>query len=325
MAKQVSFSIPTNKQDIKELVHTHWHWFLILVLVVGSFAGGYYARKSYFETSIANIQRQIDGKLTDKEKELQSKDATINKLESVVLKSNEILKQALKEQDAQHNREMKDLMSKYNLKIDSLTTAYASLQGKDNMGTGSSGVIDGIRWYNWEDSYGRFRLHSPDIMKPYAEFTYNQRFKLDMVIYKQEQSDGALRTQTMHLYEIDGTGKVIQEAKIDVDLSKFRYAIDDTRIQQPAHHWLANMTSKGEIAVSWLPLNYYHNMIGLGLTGGAGADHQFVGVTAMVFPPSWAKSNFGVGASVGYDPQDSHKVAWRFQVAWDIKSLFGLK
>ena len=90
----------------------------------------------------------------------------------------------------------------------------------------------------------------------------------------------------------------------------------------PAHHWLVNLSNKGELLVTYLPINKYDNMIGFGLSAGANTKNdQFVGLTVMGFPPTWYKSRFGVGASVGYSPQ-TKGVAWRVQVAWSFADLF---
>lgn len=322
MSKQITVNLPTNLREVKETIVTSSHRVLVFLLILGSFFGGYFYRMRSVETTIENVTRQLQGRLTQQEIALQAKDETINKLQSTITDSNKLMKETLAQQDANNKKQIEALIKQYDLRIDSLTTAMATLQGKDNAGTASSGVIDGVRWYDWRDSYGRFHLHSPDIMKPYAEFTYDQRFKLDVVVFKQQQSDGALRAQTVHLYEIDGNGNVINEAKVDLDKSKFKYVIDNTSYVAPTRKWLATMTTQGEIGATYLPYHRYQGMLGIGATAAAGNSNQFVGITVMGFPPTIAKSAFGIGASIGYSPHDRGHVAYRLQLSWSFLDLF---
>lgn len=271
-----------------------------------------------------NIQRQIEGNLTPEEQELLKEKPDINQLRSEIKKERELRKEAEKDRDFQM-KQNEALIKQYSLKVDSLTTIIAELKGRETEGSGTTGVKDGKRWYKWTDSYGRFHLFAPDIMKSYAEFTYDQHFKLNIVAFRQASSDGALRVQSAHLYEITSAGKVIKEAQIDLSKSNFQFSIQPQQ-ERKARKWMTGLDSQGELLVSYLPINRYHGMLGFGLSGGASTrNSQFVGLTVMGFPPSWYNSGFGVGASVGYSPQNRNSVSWRFQVSWSPLDLFKKK
>jgi hypothetical protein len=315
--KTVTLSVP----DVKEVWNTHSHWvrnfIIMVVLIVGAFFGGRYYQFKYVDMN-ENIQRQQRGDLTPEEIELLKAKPDIKQLQSQIKTERELRIKA--EKEGVYNKE---LVKKYNLKIESQAVIIANLKGSTNSGTFKFGkTLDGTENFAWNDEYNRFSLFIPDTKDTRSYFTYNQHFMINIVGYKQQSYDGALKVQTVHLWEVTGDGKKLREVDIDLSKSTFDFSIENQKNAMPAHHWLANMTSKGELAVTWLPINKFHNMVGFGLTGGAGSEHQFVGLTAMAFPPAWANSSFGVGVSVGYDPQDQHHVAWRFQVAWALSDLF---
>lgn len=313
--KKVTVSVP----DFGRAWYEYKHWFLILVFMAAAFTGGFYVRDRM--NINPNIQRQIHGDLTPEEIELLKEKPDINQLRSQIKTERQLRIDAEKE-----NAYNKELVRKYNLKIDSQAKIIAELKGSTDKGIFQFGkALDGTQTFVWHDEYSRFNLFIPDTRGTKSYFTYDQHFKINIVVYKQQSYDGALRVQTIHLWEMTADGKPIQEVKVDMKNSTFDFAIEEQR-DQPARKWLTGLSTSGELLVSWLPINKYHGMVGMGLSAGAGTQNtQFVGVTVMGFPPGWYNSGFGVGASVGYSPQDKGHVSYRLQVAWSLRDLFSKK
>ena len=322
---KVKNKVPTRQMTLTIPDVKYSHWFVGILLCTSCFFIGRYYEKNYVDIN-ANINRQLRGELTQAEKELQKKDAQINKLTSENKSHNQLNKE-LKADIGNKSKEIEDLKKKFkdaNLEVSSLTKIIANLEGKTDQGTTNTDTKNGVTSFTWHDEYNRFHLTVPDIYKKYSEFTYNQHFKLNIVILKQESKSGALQVQTAHLYEITGDGKVINEAKIDLDKSTFSYAIDNQKTDQSVRHWLVSLDNKKELLVTWLPYSRYQGMFGAGMSIGSSGTSNFVGLTAMAFPPSWYHSGFGVGASVGYEYTDSRNrgITYRFQLAWSFSDLF---
>jgi hypothetical protein len=318
--KQVTMSVP----DLGQAWYQYKHWFLILVLIAAAFAGGFYVRDRM--NLNPNIQRQIYGDLTPEEIELLKEKPDINQLKSQIRTERQLKEEAQRDLGFEVAKN-KDLVKKYNLKVDSLTKVIANLKGSTDKGIFKfDSALDGTQSFVWKDEYSRFNLFIPDTKATRSYFTYDQHFKINIVAYKQQSYDGALRVQTVHLWETTADGKtVLGEAKIDLSKSTFDFTIEEQR-DQPARKWLTGLSTRGELLVSWLPINKFHGMMGIGLSAGAGTQNtQFAGITVMGFPPGWYNSGFGVGASVGYSPQDKGKVSYRLQVAWSLRDLFSPK
>ena len=322
--KQITVTVP----DMPEVWAIHKprsgfvHLLGIVILLAGAFLGGmYYEYKQFVFND--NIERQRHGDLTQTEKDLQAARRDINQLKSEIKTKDELLEAAKKDKDFQY-QQSKEKLETYDLAIDSLQKIITRLQGSSDKGKGVLTTVNGVSSYYWSDEYNRFRLTVPDITQSYAHFDYDQRFKINIIAFKQKPKDGAIRVSTVHMYEITANGQVIKEAYVDLDQSTFQYAIDQQR-EQSARNWLVNLSNKGELLVSWLPISKYDGMFGAGLSAGMNANNsKFVGVTVMGFPPKWYKSGFGIGASVGYDPNDKH-VAYRLQLAWSFTDIFRSK
>jgi len=182
-------------------------------------------------------QRQVQGQLSDKERELQEAKHELGVMKSKLVTQEDLAekwKQAKEERDKDFDKFVKD----HKLKIKSMDRTIADLRQQLQGGTTTvvvetegdkcQGVSDNcIISYNWEDTLKRFRLKDPNIFKEGDEvFESEQVFKIYGEVYEQE--DGSLQTRRLVLREVtqneQGEYEPIPNAKADIVDSDFTYS-----------------------------------------------------------------------------------------------------
>jgi hypothetical protein len=182
---------------------------------------------------LQTYNRQLQGQLSDKERELQKAHHEKGLLKSELITRDELNKR-LEEDNEEKDKNFENFKKEHNLQIKSKDKTIASL--KQTITDGTSTVIVSneaecnlgscIIGYNWEDSLGRFKLKDPNILEKGNEtFESSQLFKVYGEIW--EQQDGSLQTRRLVLREVykDSSGefKDIDGAKADIVDSEFQY------------------------------------------------------------------------------------------------------
>lgn len=261
--------------------------------------GGFYLGYRAAKKADANAIRQRDGKLNELEQELLRKDESIGKLNSEIATQDKLIEE-LKGTNA--------IWAKYadekDLQIDSLTNLVATLKGQAS-GHHDVVTIEGKTSIDWWDKYKRFHLKIPDINKDVSLFEYEQRFAIDMVIFRQKDKDGKLKVQTAMLRELDKNGNPIPESEskvtLDLDRSSFKFdiPIDNAKDDGYKQKFSLGISHLGEFSVGYQPLHY--KQFWFGAYGGYGDGHVFVGLGSMYYPEIRGfSSNVGIGAAIGY-------------------------
>lgn len=280
------------------------HWIVMALLLTGIVASFFWWRSTQRN---AIIERQERGEFTPQERALMAPNASRSQPQAIMVKPKTLHKNLTKDE--------KKLASKENLEVDSYTEAKATLTGHTEGGTIS---VHGTN-VDWWDTYHRFHFWG-NIMDPESlKFTYNQRFAIRVVVLR--QTTGGLRVQTLHLYELAPDGSKIGEAKVDMDASSFQFSTLPPPVRAPVQHWLLCIGSNGDVLGTYLPWYGFGGQVGFGFSGGSTLSGKpFIGGTVMVFPPRWAHSSIGLGASVGWSPKGGN--VYRIQVAWSFGKLF---
>ncbi len=183
--------------------------------------------------ALETYNRQLQGQLSDKEKELQETHTELGLAKSDLVTRKE-LAESLKKDNEEKDKNFDKFKEEHNLKIKSKDRAIASLKQKINKGTSSVVILDPqacnldncVISYSWEDNLGRFKLKDPNILEINNEtFESNQLFKVYGEIW--EQQDGSLQTRRLVLREVykDESGKYkdIEDAKADIIDFEFQY------------------------------------------------------------------------------------------------------
>lgn len=273
---------------------------LILGLVVLGLLG--WASSYYVYRGARNTERQLRGDLTERERKLQDADEETQRVRSQLVEEETLRKEIQNLQGLQAD-ELERLRKKYGLLVDSVTRIQASLSEMAS-GTGTTTATQGgVVRFEWLDSYKRFHLIVPDIYKPDgAIFTYDQKFILDMVAFRQPSADGSLRIQRVDLSEVDATGVVIAKANLDYTNSSFRYSPLDT---SPGgvirNRFLLGVTTNSEATLAWEPYRPLRGSLGFGVALFGGNGSAGAGGSVQWYPHvGWVHSEIGVGVLGGY-------------------------
>jgi hypothetical protein len=182
---------------------------------------------------LQTYNRQLQGQLSDAERELQAAHHELGVAKSNLITQEELSKKEREEKD----KKFADFVKKHNLKVKSLDRTIAKLKQKTDGGTTTTTVSDSERCngieklctvaYNWEDALGRFRLKDPNIFESgNEEFESAQLFKIYGEIY--EQQDSSLQIRRLVLREMfrnqDGELEQIPGGKADIIESEFSYS-----------------------------------------------------------------------------------------------------
>lgn len=209
-------------------------WALIVV-AVGSFIKISSCQKSDYEERLATYERQLNGQLSDKERDLQELNTTLGLARSELVTKEELAKRLAREKE-EISKEFQAFIKKHELEIQSKDETIARLQQQINGGSSDTDIIgcDELKdkitactiVYNWKDTYGRFVLKDPNIFEQSNEiFTSDQLFKVYGEIWKQK--NGSLQTRRLVLREVrqigEGKYEEIPGAKADIIDSEFTY------------------------------------------------------------------------------------------------------
>jgi Skp family chaperone for outer membrane proteins len=214
-------------------------FFLYAVIAVGILGFLQYnsCNNKKHNSRLETYKRQVQGKLTEKERELQKMRAELGISKSELVTQQELAKRLRKDKE-EVDGEFEAFKKKHNLIIKSRDRTIASLRQKLKGGTTEvivSGDTDGCKGledrciisYNWSDHLGRFRLVDSNIFEKDNEiFESEQIFKIYGEIY--EQKDGSLQIRRLVLREVykdeSGEYKPIPDAKADIVDSNFQYS-----------------------------------------------------------------------------------------------------
>ena len=210
--------------------------YAIMTIMVG---GGLWARSCENGKKNARwetYKRQVEGQLSDQERELQAAKHELGVMKSKLVTSEGLVEQ-WKTAKEERDEDFQKLVKKHNLKISSMDRTIAGLKQKLSGGTTvveietdtdtCNSISDNcVISYNWEDTLKRFRLKDPNIFKQGDEiFESEQVFKIYGEVYEQE--DGSLQTRRLVLREVtqteSGEYEPIPDAKADIIESDFTY------------------------------------------------------------------------------------------------------
>lgn len=207
----------------------------LIGLLVGAF-GTHRILTAKYDRFKETYKRQLDGKLTEQEQELQQANQQLNTVNSELVKEKD-LRSFIEKQFQNAEREtqqMKNLIKKYKLNVESYLNTIAELQKTVEGGSGMAtsafpcSLSQQPIPYNYtlwhkNQTTRRIYLEDPDICKEGGEkITLNQIFSIKAVGYIQE--NGFLKTQQIWVDEIDPvTRETIDSLQVDVDASQFKY------------------------------------------------------------------------------------------------------
>jgi len=204
---------------------------IVLAIIAVFFIGhklGSYLNDNKLET----YNRQLQGQLTEKEKQLQEQNKSLGIARSQLVTQKELADQ-LQQSNEELDYKFQSFIKKYNLEIASRDLTIDQLKQKITDGNSTVTVgksctdlsKDCIISYSWEDTLGRFKLQDPNIFTKHDEVFYaNQLFRVYGETYRQK--NGSLQTRRIVLREVylkDGKYVEIPDAKVEVVDSNFTY------------------------------------------------------------------------------------------------------
>lgn len=290
---------------------------IALVVVVLMGLGGLQMHSCHSEENekLQTYSRQLEGKLTAKEQELQQLDTELGVAHSKLVTQEELAKQ-LKKDKEELNTKFNKFVEKHNLQIKSKDRTIASLEQKLQGGNSGTNVTPGdtdpntidlcksvdqcIISYFWTDPLQRFELRDPNIFEKGNEtFKSKQFFKIYGEVWEQE--DGSLQTRRLVLREMmpteDGDYEPIPGAKAKVVDSEFTYHNPPTI--EPEFQW-TDMFRLRAIAVGGVEIlpNSGHLTFGLGL--------EFFNLYG-----------FGIGTFTSFDFQNPENIAQHISIEYN--------
>ena len=209
-------------------------WIIIILGAAGAFKINS-CTKSDYETQLAIYTRQLNGQLSDTERELQAANNALGVSSSKLLSQEELNAQLAKDRDAL-DAKFKEYIKKYELEIASRDETIARLNQQlsgGNSGTtilGCDALVEQIKTctisYYWSDTLGRFKLTDPSIFVQNDEsFTSEQYFAITGEIWRQK--NGSLETHRIILQEVtnlgDGEYQDVPSGKAEIVSSEFFY------------------------------------------------------------------------------------------------------
>jgi len=187
---------------------------------------------------LQEYNRQLSGQLSDKERELQEANESLDVLKSEFVSQSELNKR-LKAEKEGLSSEFNAFVKKHNLEIKSRDKTILSLKQQITDGTSTVEITDSnsdfdcgvikhncVLSYSWTDKYHRFSLMDIDIFVPDNEvFLSKQLFKVYGEVWKEK--NGNLKVRRLILKEVveeDGAYRELGQAEILE--SSFEYNTD---------------------------------------------------------------------------------------------------
>jgi len=220
------------KELLAALGNKYFLWVLIGLIVTG----GLFMRSCQVKENerLQTYNRQLQGQLSDKERELQAMHAQLGVAQSELVTQQELAERLEKDKE-EVDKEFDKFRKEHDLQIRSRDKTIARLRQSLSGGTSEAVVIECkdlddlgncIISYNWQDLHKRFKLKDPNIFKEGDElFESDQLFKVYGEIW--EQKDGSLQIRRLVLREVflndKGEYEPITDGKADILDSKFEY------------------------------------------------------------------------------------------------------
>jgi hypothetical protein len=331
------------------LGNKYFLWVVIAVLAIGGTAG-ILKIKSCANAENEQLQtynRQLQGQLSDKERELQSAHYDIGVAESKFMTQQQ-LAEKLKKDKEDISKEFDSFVASHNLQIESYQKTIAELNQIIHGGT-SSVVVDSSTdlackdiekckvSYSWRDNYNRFRLVDPNIFAQGNEtFTSSQHFRIVGKIYKQK--DGFLKISQLTLKELylaDGNSdyQEIPGGELKIDTSEFDYSEDRPiakeyslfRLRAIAMGSVTALSSNGSGALSLGFGLEWFSYKGFGISSSLGFDFKdikhFAPYIGVEYNPTilGTELNLGIGTSIGTPFTGLFK-----EYIWNVNLIFYL-
>lgn len=235
-----------------------------LAVMLGFMASGAYlyrrSASADWERRYAEYQRQLQGRLTEREKEVEALNTQLGLARSQLV-TQETLERKYQSSLAKRDDALEQFRREHALRVESLSDANFLLQQQLRQGEGKAQAVlpspaslkpgadaaQPVISYHYADKEGRLQLTDPDIGLPGDEVVeLTQRFRVKGTVLRQE--DGALMTERLQLLEVarasDGTYRELAEAHL-VDAS-FSYVNAPLESQPPpGGHGLAGMVTVG--------------------------------------------------------------------------------
>ena len=217
------------KEFLKLLENKYFLWAFIGMI---SF-GGFFMRSCQVKENerLQTYNRQLQGQLSDKEREMQKLRTDLGVSESELLTEKELNKR-LNEDKEEQSKSFDKFKKDHQLAIKSRDKTIASLKQKLSGGTtvvdlnGCENISQCLIGYSWSDPFNRFKLKDPNIFEKDNEiFESEQIFKIYGEVW--QQKDGSLQTRRLVLREVvlgeDGEYTPVPNGKADIIDSKFEY------------------------------------------------------------------------------------------------------
>ena len=208
-------------------------YFLYALMAIGglSFFQIRSCDKNRHEQAMQTYERQLQGQLSEKERELQKAHHELGLMKSQLMSQKDLADQLAKDKE-ELDKDFEKFKKEHKLKIKSRDRTIAKLKQQIGgetivvVGPGCEDIEDCIISYDWHDNFERFRLKDPNIFNKGDEiFESEQVFKIYGEVYEQE--DGSLQTRRLVLREVfeneDGEYEPIPDAKADIVSSEFQY------------------------------------------------------------------------------------------------------
>lgn len=208
-------------------------FFLYAIIAIGSlsFVQIRSCDKNRHEEALQTYERQLQGQLSEKERELQAAHHELGLMKSQLLSQKDLADKLAKEKE-EIDKNFEKFKKEHNLQIKSRDRTIAKLKQKISgetivvVGPGCQDIEDCIISYDWHDNFKRFKLKDPNIFNKGDEvFESEQMFKIYGEVYEQE--DGSLQTRRLVLREVfeneSGEYEPIPDAKADIIESEFQY------------------------------------------------------------------------------------------------------
>ena len=218
--------------------------YILVALCVTTAILGFYLRSTQVNRNdkLQNHNRQLNGQLSNKERELQAAHSDLDISKSRLVGEKELVEKWKKEK-LEVTEDYTNFIKKHNLQITSRDKTIARLKQTIKGGLATTTITEKpdastdtlscgnllehcVIAYNWQDPFSRFHLMDPNIFTEKDEITFTalQMFKIYGEIFTQK--DGSLQVHRLvlrEIYEKNGKIEEIPGAKAEIIDSEFEY------------------------------------------------------------------------------------------------------
>lgn len=234
-------------------LHIPGKWLALLLLVLGSAAGGAYAYHRYrdaeWERRLSEYQRQLQGKLTESEKQMQALNTQLGTARSQLV-TQETLDEKYRALLTSRDADFEKFRREHALALKSLSDSILALKEDAQGGTEEAHEVPPaptqpgapatptarpVIAYEFTDKEGRFHLKDPDIwVQGDEDLQLKQFFRVEGTVLQQQT--GSLMTERVQLIEVspEGSGKYRPLAQAQLVDANFTYANAPLDVPPPA-------------------------------------------------------------------------------------------